>query len=86
MLVALAIMHRSQRVDRKVFWQFLERMPEQQVVDQGVGGQWQVVPVLLDGRRGQNHQGPVARQRIDLLPGEVGKETLGGDPGLQGSG
>ena len=57
-------------------------MPEQQIVDQRVGGQRQMMAVLLDGRSGQHQQRRFARQRVHLLPGEIGKVACVGNPGL----
>ena len=82
MLVALAVMHGRQRVDRQIGGQFTQRVPEQQIVDQRVGCQGQVMPVLFDGRGGKNQKRGLARKRVDLLPIQVREISRVRDPGF----
>ena len=56
MLVALSVANRRQRVDGQLRRNQRERLAEQQIVDQRVGGQRQMMAVLLDGGRGQHEQ------------------------------
>ncbi len=59
---------------------FARALPEEEIVDEGVGGERQVVAVLLDGGGGQDEQGAIFGQRFDLLPVEVGEFA---DAGIQ---
>ena len=48
-----------------------QRLAQQQIVDQRIGGQRQMMTVLLDGRRRQHQQRRFARQRVYLFPREI---------------
>lgn len=56
MLVAFAVMHGRQGIDRQIGGQFTEHPPEHHVVDRRVRGQRQVGTVLFDGCGGKNQK------------------------------
>ncbi len=57
-------------------------MAQQQIIDERVGGERQMVAVLLDGGGGQDQQRRFARQRVHLLPIQIGEIARVGDPGF----
>jgi hypothetical protein len=81
-LVALAVMHGRQGVDGQIGGQFAQRVSEQQIVDQRVGGQGQVMPVLFDRRGGKNQKRGLTGKRIHLLPIQVREISRVRNPGF----
>ena len=82
MFVAFAVANGRERVDRRVSVEFFEGLAEEEIIDEGVGGQRQVMSVLLDGRGRQDEQGAVFGQGFDLLPVKVGEVAGVGNPGV----
>ena len=80
MLVAFAVAERREYPHRGLFRHLLQRLAKQQVVDQRIGRQRQVMPMLLDRRRRQNDQCVLLRNRFHLLPRQVSKFAFSGDP------
>ena len=82
MLVALAVMHGRQRINRQIGGQLAQSVAQQQIVDQRVGCQRQVRAVLFDGRGGENQKRGLARERVHLLPIQIGEVSRVRNPGF----
>ena len=80
MLVALAVANRGQHINRDFLRQSRQGGAEKNAIDERVGGQRKMRPVLLDGGGGQYQHARVTGQRGDLLPGEISEVAVVGDP------
>ena len=82
MFVALAVVHRRQRVDGHLGRQLLQRMSEQQRIDKRVRRQLQLIDMLLNRSRGLLEQRRLAWQPVDLLPVQISEIANVRNPSL----
>ena len=82
MFVALAVANGGQRIDGQVDGEKSEGSAEDNVVDERVRCEWQMVTVLLDGRCWKDEERLVPGEGVNLLPVEIGKVSIIGNPCL----